>query len=177
MAHQTIQFRLCFKPLDYETLEDFLMTQQEELELSDREGAKRIIDLSFEKGGVIGGFDHLGQMQAMFGFFFGDPSEGYADKQLMYVYVAAISKPYRLSRTFLKGMAAILQEATCLNIDQFRMHALVSDPYINRLYSKFSSPLGESKYLRGRYMTAYGGSVDDVFSKIGPNLQSMLEDS
>ncbi len=170
MDQSDIQYRLCFKHLDQEKLSNFLWTQKDDLFLPDHESAQKVVDLVFEKGGILAGFDSSNRIQAMFGFFFGDPSDEYANKELMFVYVAAVSKSYQLSRTFLRGMASLAHEGARLKIDQFRMHASVTDKYINRLYSKFSNPLGESNNLRGYPVMVYEGSLDNVFEKIGPRL-------
>lgn len=174
MSKPKIKFRLCFKQLDSMALEQFLFTQREELFLPDRLAVKKVVDLVFDKGGFVAGFDSNNQVQAMFGFFFGDPSEGFENKDLMFIYVAAISKAFRLSRTFLQGITSIMQEGIRLKIDQFRMQASINDRYLNRLYSKFSNPIGQSKTLRGYPVIVYQGNIDDVFSKIGPSIQVAL---
>ena len=167
-----IEYRLCFKHLDQEKLEDFLWTQREDLFLPDRESAKKIIELVFEKGGILAGFDSSNEIQAMFGFFFGDPSEKFANKDIMFVYVAAVSQSLQLSRAFLSGIATLAKEGARVKIDQFRMHASTSNRYINKLYSKFSTPIGESKNLRGYPVMVYEGSVESVFERMGPRLRT-----
>ena len=176
MQQSNIDYRLCFKQIDQDKLERFLMTQKDELFLPDRAAAKKIVDMVFENGGILGGFDSANRIQAMFGFFFGDPGDGFADKDVLFIYVGAISKSFRLSRTFLKGIASILKEGTRLKIDQFRMHASIHDPYLNRLYGKFSNPLGESQNIRGYPVMVYEGSVEDLFAKIGPSLKTVARD-
>lgn len=174
MNRSIINFRLCFKQLDQENLEQFLMTHKDELYLPDRQSVQKIIDLVFEKGGVIAGFDEANQIQAMFGFFIGDPDEEFVHKDMFFIYVAAISKSFRLSRTFLKGLNSIIFEGKRLKIDRFRMQAAIHDRYLNRLYSKISTHIGQSKTLRGHLVNVYGGTVNDLYSLIGPNLQAEL---
>lgn len=160
-----LNYRVCFRQLDENQITNFLFNQKEELLLPDKASVKQVANLLFAHGGVIGGFDPKGQMQAMIGFLFGDPQEAYANKDILFFYVLAIAKPYRQTRVFYKSTLAAFYECQGMGIDQFRMQAGLNNRYINKLYSKLARPLGESKTLRGQPVMTYGGSFSEVLAR------------
>ena len=166
MDKMALTYRVCFKQLDENQIAEFLYLQKDELLLPDRSAAVQVMDLLFEKGGVMGGFDRNGNMQAILGFLFGDPSEEFSDKETLFFYVAALAKPYRQTRAFYKGLMAVLYQGKGMGVDRFKMQAGLSNRYINRLYSKFGQPLGESTTLRGQPVMTYGGSLTHVISQL-----------
>lgn len=166
-------YRLCFKQLDNNQIVELLWNQREELFLDEKSAAAKIVDLLFEHGGAIGAFDPTGKLQGLIGFFFGDPTENYANKETLFIYVAAISKKYRHSLIFFKGLMAIAKQSKQLGIDNFKMQASLTDRHINRLYSKFAQPLGEDKNIRGYPVMSYGGSMDAVLAKFESRIQSV----
>lgn len=165
MSKLNLKHRVCFKQLDETQITNFLFEQKEELLLPDCDAVKQVTDLLFDKGGVMGGFDQNGQMQAMLGFLFGDPKEAFANKNILFFYVAALAKPYRHTREFYQGLLAVLNECRGMGLDQYRMQAGLTNRYINRLYNKFGTPLGESKTLRGQPVMTYGGSLEATLKR------------
>lgn len=165
MGKFTLTYRVCFRQCDEQEISNFLYTQKDELLLPDLKAANQVVELLFDKGGVIGGYGPDGKMQAMIGFLFGDPADGFMDKDLLFFYVLALAKPYRQARVFFKSMVTAFYEFQGLGLDQFRMQAGLTNRYINKLYSKIGSPIGESKTLRGQPVMTYAGSMDAVLSR------------
>lgn len=165
MDKLTLTYRICFRQIDENQISQFLFAQKDELLLPDLKAVNQVVNLLFEKGGVIGGFDPDGKMQAMLGFLFGDPQEAYINKDILFFYVLALAKPYRHTRVFYKSTLAAFYECQGMGIDQFRMQAGLTNRYINRLYSKLASPLGESKTLRGQPVMTYGGSLNAALAR------------
>lgn len=158
-------YRLCFKQLDRDKIASFLWQQRDELFLQDHQTAQKITDHLFAKGGAIAAFDPSGNIHGFIGFLFGDPQNEYRDPKTLFIYVAAISKSYRSSRIFIRGLMAIANQSKALGIEKFKMQASIDDAYNNRLYAKFATPLGESVNLRGYPVMSYGGNMSDVLSK------------
>ena len=165
MDKLNLNHRVCFKQIDEEQINRFLFKQKDELLLPDMDAVQQISDLLFEKGGVIGGFDRNGQMQAMIGFLFGDPSEAFVNKNLLFFYVLAFDKTYRRTRAFYKGLLAVFHKCQAMGVDRYRMQAGLTNRYINRLYSKIGTPIGESKTLRGQPVMTYEGSLKTTLSR------------
>ena len=165
MSKLKLNHRVCFRQIDEDQITNILYQQKDELLLPDMAAVQQVSDLLFEKGGVMGGFDQNGQMQAILGFLFGDPNEAFTNKNLIFFYVAAIAKPYRKAGVFYKGLLAVLSECKGMGVDRYRMQGGLSNRYINRLYNKFGTPLGESKTLRGQPVMTYGGSLNETLSQ------------
>ena len=164
-------YRLCFKQLDGEQLADLLWERRDKLFLDDRSAAIKIVDMLFENGGAMGAFDKNNKLQGMIGFFFGEPTKNFTNKNTIFIYVAAISKQYQQSRVFLKGLLLIARQSKQLGIDQFKMQASLTDTYNNRLYSKFAQPMGEEANLRGFPVMSYSGSMQAVLKKFESRIQ------
>lgn len=166
-----LTYRFCFKQIDETAVTNFLMTQQQELLLENRAAAQKVTNLLFENGGILAGFDPQNEIVGMLGFFFGDPADGYTDKEILFFYVAAIAKPYRMSRLFYMGMLMIMNKGKEMKLDRFKMQANIHDPYINRLYGRMAQPLGQSKTLRGHPVMTYGGTISDLLARYDPHYQ------
>ena len=98
MSNPSLKIRACYQLLDEATIVDFLYAQKEELLLPDKAAAATVVQTLFDKGGVWGGYDAEGEMQAMLGFFFGEPSKQFRNKETVFIYVTALSPTMRLTR-------------------------------------------------------------------------------
>lgn len=165
MTLKELTTRFCFKQIDDLAITRFLMTQREELMLDGLASAQKVTDLLFERGGVLASFDANNEVVGMLGFFFGDPNDGFADKETLFFYVAAIAKQYRLSRLFFTGMLMILKKGEEMGMARFKMQASIHDPYLNRLYGRMGQPQGESKTLRGHPVMTYSGTISALLAR------------
>lgn len=164
MSQSALQFRFCHRPLDEQATVDFLDTQKDALYLPDKTAVSQVVDLVFNKGGVFAGFDKQRQMQAVLGFFFGEPKQGYRNKEILYMYVAAMAETYRLTRAFHVGLTQVLREFQQMGLQEIRLQAAEGDRYTNKLYGRFAQPIGSEKSLRGKVAITYGGTIADALT-------------
>jgi hypothetical protein len=155
--------RLCDPEKDQDAVTDMLYAIKDDLCLANREAARKIATLCFEKGGVIGVYDGA-LLCSMGGFFYGEPEQDFSNKEVGFIYVAGILPDYRLSRVFFRGLVFTLQAFAAIGFQEFRLQARASDPYTNGLYGRFAARLGEGKSLRGDPVITYGGPVDDALA-------------
>ncbi|MEZ4677801.1 MAG: hypothetical protein R2932_26650 [Caldilineaceae bacterium] len=93
-----ITYRPC-QPTDAQAISDFLLTIGDELTIRDECEAAEMIALLFAKGGMLGAYREE-QLIGVLGYFFGEPACDYANREIGFIYLAALAKPYRLSRVF-----------------------------------------------------------------------------
>ena len=163
-------FRVCDPTHGRDAVVDLLFALREELMLPDRPTAAKVADRCFENGGVLGAYDQ-GRLVGMCGFFYGEPDREFRNKEVAFMYVAGILPAYRLSRVFRQGLIHTLQEFKRSGRCEIRLQARTTDPYTNRLYSRFATRLGEGKSLLGRSVTTYGGSIDDALTYLRHGLR------
>jgi len=155
--------KLCDQEKDQQAVTDMLYALKDDLCLPNREAARKIVELCFEKGGVIGVYDGS-LLCGMAGFFYGEPEQNFRNREIAFLYVAGILPRYRLSRVFRNGLIFALQMFKGMAFQEIRMQARAGDPYTNGLYARFATRLGESKSLRGDTVFTYGGTIDDALS-------------
>ncbi|MFK7802214.1 MAG: hypothetical protein AB8G95_11320 [Anaerolineae bacterium] len=168
MTRSALKYRFCYSQIDQQTVARFLSTQKKELYLPDDTAVQQVVDLAFEKGGVFAGFDQQKNMQSMMGFFFGDPTNDFVEKELAFMYVATIAKNYRLTRAFHVGLKQVLESFSEMGLSAIRMQARATDKYVNKLYGRFAQPLSTGFSLRGQPVITYGGSIDDALAYFRP---------
>ena len=161
MNHYTFEF--CTKDKDERSITDFLYSLKDELYLPDRQTAQAITNLVFEKGGVIAGY-HESHLCAMLGYFRGEPDHGYVNKDIAFLYVAGIAKPYRLTRLFRHGLVFTVHGLQEARVREIRLQAEAVNAYTNRLYARFARPLSEDKNLRGIPVITYGSSIEEALA-------------
>ncbi|MCO5191284.1 MAG: GNAT family N-acetyltransferase [Anaerolineae bacterium] len=155
-------FKLCSEN-DTATIIDFLMTVKDELYLPDRAAIEAMMTLICEQGGVVGAYDGE-TLCGMMGFFYGEPTHDYDNKEIVFLYVAAIADEYRLSRVFHKGLLFALRQFKQMGKSEIRLQAEAANPYTNKLYARFANYLYASKTLRGVPVNTYGGSITTALS-------------
>ena len=160
-----LTYRFCFKQIDEDVLIRFLMTQRDELLLDGETAVQTVIDRLFDHGGILAAFTPQNEVVGLIGFFFGDPNHNFENKEMLFLYVAAISQRYRLSRLFFKGMMLVMRKGKEMRMTHFQMQANVHDPYVNKLYGRMGKPLFESKTLRGHPVMTYGGSIEELIGR------------
>ncbi len=168
MTRSALKYRFCYPQIDRHHVVDFLGTQKAELYLQDESAVHQVADLVFENGGVFAGFDPAKRLQSMLGFFFGDPADEFSDKQLAFLYVAAISPNFRLTRAFHVGLKQVLGQFQEMGLESIRMQAKTTDKYANKLYGRFARPIGEGFSLRGQPVITYGGSIEEALAYFEP---------
>lgn len=157
-------FKLC-SDNDTATLVDFLMTVKDELYLPDRAAVESMMALVFDQGGAVGVY--CGQhLVGMMGFFYGEPAQSFANKEVVFLYVAAIDPAFRLSRVFHRGLKFALRELEKMGKTDIRLQAEAANPYTNKLYGRFASFLYASKSLRGVPVNTYGGSICHALNRL-----------
>lgn len=130
----------------------------------------QIVQLIFEKGGAIVGY-HDDELVAMVGYFIGEPSREYANKEVGFIYIAGLAKSHRLSRAMWSGLGFTFRHLQELGVQEFRCHAREGDPYTNRLYSHFANRLGEDVSLRGDPTILYGNTIENVLAYVDRSVQ------
>lgn len=157
-----VEFQVSSKS-DESAIVDFLWSIKDDLWLADRDSAAKITQLAFDKGGAIAGY-HNDILVAMVGYFIGEPSQKYANKEVGFIYVAGLAKPYRLSRAMWNGLVFTMQHLQKLGMKEIRCHAREQDTYTNRLYSHFAKRLGTDVSLRGDPTVLYGNTIEGVLA-------------
>ena len=157
------RYKICNPLTDREEITDYLYTQKDELYLPDYKSVQNVIELCFAQGGIAACYadDKLG---AMSGFFLGEPSKNFANKDTAFIYVATISEPYRLTRMFLNGLVFMLNHFQETGIVSIRMQAEDTNLYTQKLYGRFAKPLARGKTLRGKDVITFGSSVEEALT-------------
>lgn len=137
---------------------DFLFSIGDELYLPDRQAAKKVTDLCYEKGGFIAIYDGDTLCGAS-GYFIGEPQCDFVNTDVAFMYVAGILPKYRRSRLFVSGLAFALAEFEKMGLRTFRLQAETSNPYTNRLYARFATLRGQSRSIRGIGVNCYEGNT------------------
>ncbi len=157
----TLNFRFCRQQDDEQAVVDFLFSVKEDLALADRTAAAKVVSLAFDRGGIFAGYDQ-GGIKAMLGYFLGEPDRDFANKEVIFMYVAAIARPYRLTRAFHKGLTQALRDFQAMGCRGIRLQARKADPYTNKLYGRFAQLIAEGKSPRGDAVMTYGGRIEDA---------------
>jgi hypothetical protein len=161
----TFTTKLCDREKDLSAVTDMLFALKDDLCLSNREAAQRIVELCFEKGGVFGVYDG-DLLCGMAGFFCGEPDRDFGNKEIAFLYVAGILPQYRLSRVFLRGLIFALQTVEARGFQEIRLQARATDPYTNKLYERFAHKVAEGKSLRGDPVITYGGTIEEGLARL-----------
>ena len=75
-----VSYKVCTK-VDEEAIADFLWSMKDEFRFTEHKVIDEIIDLLFEKGGIIAGYQ-AETVVGMFGYFLGQPSRDYQIRML-----------------------------------------------------------------------------------------------
>lgn len=109
-------------------------------------------------------------MQLLHGYLIGDPAHDFKDQHVVLLYITLISKAYRLSRAFMDGLVMTISEMERLNLERFRLQALVENRYANRLYAKISNPVGEGVTRLGHPVVIYEATIAEFREKFNQKL-------
>ncbi len=160
-----VTFKNC-SPAESTTITDFLWSMRDDFRFSKFSNVAAITDLLFEKGGVIGGYRD-GAMVGMFGYFFGEPSRDYANKDTGFIYIAGLAKSVRRAGVFPRGVRFLVETLNSFGVYELRCHAAENDAYTNRLYSRLGQPIGTEKNRRGDTCILYTNRVDTLLAMLG----------
>jgi GNAT superfamily N-acetyltransferase len=155
--------RTCSKEEDQQAIIDFLYTMKEEFLLPDRTAVEEIVNIMFEKGGIVGLYKD-DCLVGFLGYFLGDPADDYADKAVGFLYIIGVSKPYRLTRVGHDLFHYTVRKFERMGLREIRLQAQESNPYTNRLYARFANPVGRSVTRRGARAVSYSSPIDDVLA-------------
>lgn len=150
-------------PKDQDAVTDLYFATKKELCLPDRDAAQKVTDLLFAKGHVVGAY-HNDILVGALGYFLGEPKHKFANKELLYLYVAAILPRYRMTRIAHQVLLFTLQMHKGGRVQQIRLQAAADNPYTNKLYGRFAQPIAKGKSPRGVPVITYGGSIDDAIA-------------
>ncbi len=118
-------------------------------------------DILFTRGGITGGY-YKNEMVGALGYFFGEPDQGFNNKEVLFLYVVGILPDYRATRLFDQNLAYTLRQMRGTCVTEVRMQAEVTDAYTNRLYSRFATPIGLGKSLRDKDVIIYRTTLEDA---------------
>ena len=151
----------CVQHADQNAIVNLFDATRDELYLPDRNTVEQLINKCFSKGSVIGAYvkDELG---GAMGYFYGEPDLNYVNKEVVFMYMAAILPKYRCSRLFHQVFISTLQQFQKEGKTEIRLQAEADNPYTNKLYSRFAEPIAEKKSLRGKRVIEYGASINDA---------------
>ena len=158
-------YKFCVQTEDQEAIIDLLFSIREELCLPDRQSCRKITELCFTHGGVFGAYDGT-LLVGMMGFFYGEPQCDYANKDVVFMYVAGILPEYRHSRIFLTGLCKVLLAFQAKGVQGLKLQAAANNPYTNRLYGRFAQLIGNGRSLRGFETVTYGSSIHDALNRV-----------
>lgn len=159
-----ITFQICTAD-DALTIVEFLWSIRADLRLSERSDIWEITELLFEKGGVIVGYKN-DQVIGVLGYFLGEPSRNYANKEVGFIYFTAIAKVHRMTRFFSQGLRFTMELFQEMGLQTVRFHAGEDDRYTNRLYSHFAKPVGKELNRRGHHCILYENTIDNVLTYV-----------
>ena len=161
MATST-QFAVCTKA-DTATIHDFLWSIKDDFvaSLPDKQTIEEITQLLFDKGGALAGYRD-DKMIALLGYFWGEPSKDYRNKDVCFVYIIGLTKSLRRTRIVHEGLRYMIETFRSKGIHNLRFQAAETDQYMNRLYSLIAKPLGKEIHRRGFPCILYEATVDEV---------------
>lgn len=159
------RYKFCDATLDRAAVIDLFIAVKDELHLPDRSAVEQMVDLIFTRGGIIAAY-HRDQMVGAGGYFFGDPTDDFADKSLLFIYVAAILPDFRGTRLFHGCLVHLLSQMQKEGMTAIRMQAETTNPFTNKLYGRFARKLGPGKSLRGIDVNVYGAPITEALAAL-----------
>jgi len=139
---------------DHEAMVDFVYELRDDLQINDRAVAEQIVQLVANHGGAFIGTLN-GRVISCMGYFFGDPANDFAQKDLCFIYVAGITEEYRCSRVFLDAYRFAMSELSQFEFREVRCQAGMDNPYTNRIYSRLFKLHGTTVNRRGIPVNQY----------------------
>ena len=156
-------YKLCNPLTDKEMMIAYLYSQKDELHLPDRQSVQNVVELCLAHGGIVACHAD-GVLGGMGGFFLGEPSQNFVNKETAFIYVATISEPFRLTRMFRQGLVFMLNHFQESGIAAIRMQAEDTNLYTQKLYGRFAKPIAKGKSLRGRDVITFGSTVEEALA-------------
>lgn len=138
---------------------------KDELYLVDETAVQNVLDLCFQKGGFIVGYRQKTPC-AMMGYFWGEPRLNFANREVAFMYMAGILKPFRHTAVFLQGLSFGLQTFQAAGAREVRLQAEKANPYTNRLYRRFAKPLSSDRSLNGKEVITYGATIEAALATL-----------
>ena len=132
----------------------------------DEEIIKKAMSLAFEKGKVYIAEKTSGVPLGLIGYTFGDPDEQYSDPAIAFVLFTLIKPDNRQTMAFIQGFTLIVQILQARGIREIRLKALKSNPYTNRLYSKFAEPKAEVLNMKGLPCILYTADISELQKRL-----------
>lgn len=160
MNQSPITFQVCRQD-DAQGVSDFLYSIRDELYFAERHVAAEMTELLFTHGCVFTGVVN-NEVVAVIGALLGEPAQAYANKEVGFIYVAGLAKPYRGTAAFRTGFRFVLEHFQTLGLQEVRFHALETDVRLNAIYSSFARPIGKELNRRGFSCILYGRSIEDA---------------
>lgn len=128
----------------------------------DEDSIKKAMSLAFEKGKVYIAEKTPGVSLGLIGYTIGDPDEQYSDSTVAFVLFTLIKPDNRQTMAFIQGFTLIMQFLQASGIREMRLKALKSNPYTNRLYSKFAKRKAEVLNMKGLPCILYTADISEL---------------
>ena len=162
---KTYVYKTCVAATDRDAVIDLFAAVKDELYLPNRDVIAKMSDFIFTNGGVTGAYQG-DKMVGALGYFFGEPDRLFENKEILFLYVGAILSAYRGTHLFRDGLAYTLQQMQGSCVTEIRLQAETTNPFTNKLYSRFADPIGFGKSLRGKNVTTYGAVLEDALARL-----------
>lgn len=120
---------------------------------------RKSVSIAFEKGKVYVAERAPGEPFGLVGYTFGDPDEQYRDPAVAFVLFVMLKPDNRQTMAFMQGFAIMAQYLQASGVREMRLKALKSNPYTNRLYSKFAERKAEVLNMKGLPCILYSADV------------------
>lgn len=159
---EAAMFQICTEK-DQPKIIRFLESVKADFDNFDRQAVTEMTQLLYQHGGIIGGYKQQ-EMIGMLGYFLGEPSRNYRNKEVGFVYITALAQKVRRTGVARQGLWFTMQTMQGIGIERVRFHARKTDPYTNGLYSHFARCIGEEQNRRGYTCNLYEASVSEVLA-------------
>ena len=149
-----------------EAIGDFFWSLRDEFHFSERETVDEITGLLFEHGGVISGYGVDGNIVGAVGYFFGEPSKDYANKDVGFIYLAGLDRSVRHSDAFGQGWRYLVEAMDGYGVHELRWHVREDDAANIALYDQLGQHICPEVNRRGYSCNLYGTTVAEAQAEI-----------
>ena len=127
-------------------------------------GISGVVDLSRQRGGIA--LDICDEQVEGVGLYtFGVPADGFADSSIGYILLMILS-PVRRYRSFLEGLAFMLQELKSGGSVDLQFKARKDSQYEQRLYQKFSRIIGVENNMAGHPSLVFSCTIEEALRRL-----------
>lgn len=176
MKKPRLTFRNCTRALDEQAIYQYILEHKVDFADFGPDEIESVMNIVFERGEFIGGYDQNHNLQTLTGYLIGDPANNFTEQTLLFLYITIIATAYRGSRAFLDGLIMVIKKLEQDRFEKIRMHAHVDNLSVNRLYSKFAIPTGKGVTRLGQPIIIYEASLKELNHILNPKLVARYSD-